>query len=117
MSSSSSAPSSAAAVPAPRLVLYTGASDYKLLKIFDEYSIEALEGTAFAVSPDNEWYAVALEIGGKRLPFAKSEHVTIRVTDERDPVEGTHQLWATTSTAPWQGRHALLPRHRLAAGG
>lgn len=98
------APATGAAAPLPasaRLVLYTGDSPYQLARMYDEYSVVCLEGDAFALSPD-EWFAVALEVDGARVPFLKSEHVTMRIFDERDPDEGVAQLFCSTSTAPFK---------------
>jgi hypothetical protein len=94
------APAAAAAPSSARLVLYTGDSPYKLARMYDEYSVVCLEGDALALSPD-EWFAVALELDGARVPFLKSEHVTMRIFDERDPDEGVAQLFCSTSTAPF----------------
>jgi hypothetical protein len=52
-----------------RLVLYTGESKYALQSICDEYTIECREGNAFVFS-QTEWFAIALEHGGTRIPFA-----------------------------------------------
>ncbi len=53
----------AAATPPPlptlRLALYTGSSDWKLERIYDEYSIRCLEGDSFSFSK-REWYAIQL---------------------------------------------------------
>ena len=89
---------------AAALVLAT-ASAFPLARLYDEYAINALDGDAFELSR-TEWYALYLQLDGQRVPFAKSEHVTMRITDERDPEEGARQLFTSTSMTPFKdGMH------------
>ena len=81
VAATASAAATAAAVPSAssaRLVMYNGASPYKLAKLYDEYAIVCLEGLAIAYERDL-WWAIALEVDGKIVPFHGSEVVHMKV--------------------------------------
>lgn len=86
-----------------RLVLYQGASSYRLSTIHNEYDIEqkAASSKVFEISKD-WWLAVALEVDGKVVPFKTTEHVHLTIADLRDPSGGTKRLYHSTSTTPWK---------------
>lgn len=85
-----------------RLVLVTEGTAFKLQKIYSEYDVECLEGDAFQLTSEDEWFAVALEVDGKRVPFHSSEHVVMRIFDERDCDDGISQLFHAASTKPYK---------------
>lgn len=62
----------------PRLVLYTGPSSWNLARIHAEYSVVCLEGDV-VFCDKTKWYAIALEIDGKRVPFHSSERIHMMV--------------------------------------
>lgn len=87
------------------MILYTGASDYKLDRVHAVYTIECVHGDAFHFQKDL-WYALALEKDGARVPFPKSTPVTMKIIDERDPESGAVILASRVSETPWRdGRH------------
>lgn len=59
--------------------MYSGPTDYKLLPMYNEYVIHCLDGDAFSFQ-HGYWYAIALEIDGKRVPGTKKELVSMKVS-------------------------------------
>lgn len=74
----------------PRLVLYSGPSKFNLATIHSEYSIDHIDDEkhlAFQWSTTG-WYAIALEVDGRRVPFKAGEKLVLKILDERDPHTG-----------------------------
>lgn len=86
--------------PKVRLVLYSGPSKFKLATIHSEYSIDHVDedNYAFVWNATKVWYAIALEVDGRRVPFRSSEHVVLKVLDERDPEAGVAVIGDRTAT-------------------
>ena len=92
--------------PEVQLSLYQGASAYRLTTLHGVYSIEQDRRSddrcmAFTWSEAGEWLAVAASVDGVRVPFSGSDHVTMRVLDERDRDEGVALIGERVSTRAW----------------
>jgi len=83
----SAAAATSTAPTSARLYLYTGKCAWPITKLYSEVTISGQQGTAYAFSK-KFWYAVALEVDGKRVPFANNEHVQMKVSVERRRLRG-----------------------------
>lgn len=101
--SSSSGSSQAAAGGHPRLVLLRTRQTrgYRLADFTSPVTVDCLEGDAFSWHPSH-WYAIALEVNGRRVSFSRKEAVSMRIFDDRDPECGTVLLATRLSEEPWK---------------